>query len=137
MMGVQTTHGIFAIALQRTMLIFMPYTKKTVVSVQPEIQELRIAKGEFITFIDSDDYVKPDYLQKLVEGQEADLVLCGFRSSTGIDFTPEPQYLIGDDLSKNIQAIVENDYLLIPLGANSFVVILSKNTNTALIPKFR
>ena len=44
--------------------------------------------------------------------QEADLVLCGFRSSTGIDFTPEPQYLIGDDLSKNIQAIVENDYLL-------------------------
>ena len=48
----------------------------------------------------------------MVEGQEADLVLCGFRSSTGIDFTPEPQYLIGDDLSKNIQAIVENDYLL-------------------------
>lgn len=73
---------------------------------------IEIAKGEFITFIDADDYVKPDYLQKLVEGQEADLVLCGFRSSTGIDFTPEPQYLIGDDLSKNIQAIVENDYLL-------------------------
>lgn len=71
---------------------------------------IEIAKGEFITFIDSDDYVKPDYLQKLVEGQEADLVLCGFRSSTGIDFTPEPQYLIGDDLSKNIKVLVPYSY---------------------------
>ena len=36
-----TDWELIAIALQRTMLIFMPYTKKTVVSVQPEIQELR------------------------------------------------------------------------------------------------
>lgn len=61
---------------------------------------IEIAKGEFITFIDADDYVKPDYLQKLVEGQEADLVLCGFRSSMGIDFTPEPQYLVEMTLVK-------------------------------------
>ena len=31
---------------------------------------IMLAKGEYITFIDSDDYVTPDYLDKLVNGIE-------------------------------------------------------------------
>lgn len=40
-----------------------------------------IAKGEYITFIDSDDFVFPQYLEKLVSACEcylADMAVCGF-----------------------------------------------------------
>ena len=42
---------------------------------------IRAAKGEFLLFTDSDDYVEPDYLEKMAALQEksdADLVLCGY-----------------------------------------------------------
>ncbi len=43
---------------------------------------LDVARGEFIMFVDSDDYIQPDMVQELVSvAQEdaADLALCGFR----------------------------------------------------------
>jgi glycosyltransferase involved in cell wall biosynthesis len=42
---------------------------------------LDIAGGEFITFVDSDDYVAPDYLQVLLQGYsggEFDIAMCGY-----------------------------------------------------------
>ena len=42
---------------------------------------IRAAKGEFLLFTDSDDYVEPDYLEKMAalqENSDADLVLCGY-----------------------------------------------------------
>lgn len=45
---------------------------------------IRAAEGEFLLFTDSDDYVEPDYLEKMAALQEksdADLVLCGLSSS--------------------------------------------------------
>ena len=42
---------------------------------------IRAAEGEFLLFTDSDDYVEPDYLEKMAALQEksdADLVLCGY-----------------------------------------------------------
>ena len=42
-------------------------------------QGVRIAKGEYITFIDSDDHITPDYVEKLVaavDGDDCILVMC-------------------------------------------------------------
>lgn len=42
---------------------------------------IRAAEGEFLLFTDSDDYVEPDYLEKMAvlqESSDADLVLCGY-----------------------------------------------------------
>lgn len=39
---------------------------------------LSCAKGEFITFVDSDDYINPDYLSGMMEAaRNTDLVVCG------------------------------------------------------------
>lgn len=41
--------------------------------------------GEFITFIDADDCIKPDYLENLINIQkkeEADMVICGYKTFT-------------------------------------------------------
>lgn len=50
---------------------------------------LDIAQGDYITFIDSDDYVYPEYLEKLlkaVEKNKADIGICGnIRFSNNID----------------------------------------------------
>lgn len=45
-------------------------------------QALNIAKGKYILFVDSDDWVSPDYadsLKTLVEDEKTGLGLCGFR----------------------------------------------------------
>ena len=42
---------------------------------------LDVAKGEYVTFIDADDGIKPDYLENLImcaENSKADLVISGF-----------------------------------------------------------
>lgn len=42
---------------------------------------LDIAKGDYITFIDSDDYIANDYLEKFaskITSTDADIVICGF-----------------------------------------------------------
>ncbi len=41
------------------------------------------ANGEFITFIDADDWVKPDFLEKLIyiqKKEQADMVICGYKA---------------------------------------------------------
>lgn len=41
---------------------------------------MTVAKGEYVTFVDSDDYVHPAYLEMLMQGirQGADFSVCGF-----------------------------------------------------------
>ena len=44
---------------------------------------MKYAKGKYICFVDSDDYVEESYLQELykcIENEDADLVFCAFRS---------------------------------------------------------
>ena len=46
------------------------------------VEGLSRASGEFVTFIDSDDWVDEDYLEKLIESQEkngSDLVVCNMK----------------------------------------------------------
>lgn len=56
---------------------------------------LELAKGEYIAFVDADDYVEPDYLEALQEYiQGRDISICGFDRVKGSDGKPE---LLGQD----------------------------------------
>lgn len=45
---------------------------------------MKVAKGDFYSFVDADDYVEPDYLSKLFSNiSGADLALCRYSSQTG------------------------------------------------------
>lgn len=66
-----------------------------------------IAEGEYLTFVDSDDYIYPDYLEKLVDAIErnhADISICGnVRFSSVVN--PEPTYnFYGEKIITKIQA---------------------------------
>lgn len=37
------------------------------------------ARGRWITFIDSDDWIDPDYLESLLKDQSVDIAMCGFK----------------------------------------------------------
>lgn len=52
-------------------------------------QGLLQAKGDYVAFIDSDDYVEINYLEKLIKFVPADLIICGFKNIGGDSFLPE------------------------------------------------
>lgn len=78
---------------------------------------LRIAQGQWITFIDSDDWVEPDYLAKMVNSvkeTDADLCLVGFRAYDEISqrFDVWSDYpLCGGTLPKDMYALTSFDYV--------------------------
>lgn len=47
------------------------------------------AKGDYVAFIDSDDYVEVNYLEKLIKFAPADLIICGFKNIGGESFLPD------------------------------------------------
>lgn len=67
---------------------------------------------EYITFVDADDYLEINFLESLINGRNADLVLSGFKSRNSINFRPQNQYIEHVNLKSNIKGIVENKYLL-------------------------
>lgn len=67
---------------------------------------LKHAQGRYICFIDSDDYVEPNYLEVMyreIEKQKADIVCCGFNIITKGNVRP---HLISLEASSNIEAIL-------------------------------
>lgn len=54
-------------------------------------EALKVALGDFISFVDSDDWVSPDYFEKMIEKAEstgADVVSCSFTNVSEHTFTP-------------------------------------------------
>lgn len=70
------------------------------------------ARGEYITYIDSDDAVEPDYLEQLLKNFTEDLAICGFRSTEGSIFTPEAAVITEDHMAKEVPIMLENPFLL-------------------------
>lgn len=82
---------------------------------------IRAARGEFLLFTDSDDYVAPDYLEKMAELQrksDSDLVLCGFHHLyDGADIPKLPgQTRVREmpDFSGDFLELYEKSYLNMP-----------------------
>jgi glycosyltransferase involved in cell wall biosynthesis len=93
----QTLHDIEIICINdgspdRCIDILRSYKNKfpnliTVIDKQNEgvwrgrLDAIKIAKGKYIGFVDSDDFVKPDFAEKLyttAETNQADIAICGF-----------------------------------------------------------
>lgn len=72
-------------------------------------QGLKLAKGELVCFIDSDDSVKSDYLEKLVapfiDGADVDITVCGYQEKfekSEINHVLKPQKISGYQATKDL-----------------------------------
>lgn len=81
---------------------------------------LAIATGEFVCFIDSDDWIEPNYLKIMEEHTRAynvDIVMCGFRevffnedkSRRNVDYVPTKSG-VGNQRDAIFQMIIPNGY---------------------------
>lgn len=62
-----------------------------------------VAKGEYIQFVDSDDYIEPDMTQKMVDSlsKNVELVICGYKST----------FLVGgNNVFRNNRCPIEGKY---------------------------
>lgn len=93
---------------------------------------LDIIKGEFVTFVDSDDYVDDDYIEKLyclITDAKADMSICGFCNV-------ENNKII-DDKRNNIK-LFDNATAMIALSKRQITFgILSKLYKVSLIKNIR
>lgn len=60
---------------------------------------LEKAQGEYVTFIDADDYVSEDYIEKMAACASADLIICGFTNEGETTFKPDAVKI--EDLNNN------------------------------------
>ena len=77
---------------------------------------LNLAKGEWISFCDADDYLLPDYLSSMI-GSKADMVLCGFTSPYGMNYCPESRFWDKSAIRKHLVQLMHNEYTIyVPWG---------------------
>lgn len=70
------------------------------------------AQGEYITFIDSDDAIEPDYLEQLQRNFVEDLAICGFKITDGKEFILEADVITLDRMAKEVPIMVRDPFLL-------------------------
>lgn len=67
---------------------------------------INLAKNPYICFIDADDYIEKEYLNRLLENKHADLVASGYIRIDGMNFFPKERFydyhLLQQELSKLI-----------------------------------
>lgn len=70
---------------------------------------IKKASGEYITFLDDDDYLKSDFIEKMLTSakkSEADIVTCNFEKRIGDEFILNP-YNIEDEKENSSQSDLE------------------------------
>lgn len=70
------------------------------------------ARGEYITFIDSDDAIEPDYLERLKKEFAEDLAICGFKITDGKEFVLEEDVITMDRMAEEVPIMVRDPFLL-------------------------
>lgn len=75
-------------------------------------QGLLRAKGDYVAFIDSDDYVEDKYLEKLIKFAPADLVICGFKNIGGESFLPDATDAVSLNNNSFVKKILAVPYYL-------------------------
>lgn len=73
---------------------------------------IEYAKGRYITFVDSDDYVYESFLEKMLREAPADLIICGFNNSGNDEFSPGNIDADLDSDPESIYSIVNVPYFL-------------------------
>lgn len=69
---------------------------------------LDMAQGEWICFIDADDWVEKHYLSILLHG-DADMVCCGFSMTSGKTYVPENRSLSFSDIAKELKWLANRE----------------------------
>ena len=69
-------------------------------------------KGEYVAFIDSDDYVEDNYLEKLVACYPSDLIICGFKNIRGEDYMPAQAKEVNLSNNPIIKTLIDVPYYL-------------------------
>lgn len=70
------------------------------------------ARGEYITYIDSDDTIELDYLERLQRNFAEDLAICGFKITDGKEFALEEDVITLDRMAKEVPIMVRDPFLL-------------------------
>lgn len=95
------------------------------------------AKGDLLTFIDSDDIILTTYLEELEKKSEVDLTICGFSIMNGESFIPELKDFM---LSKNplsLNEIINNPYYCDTPWCKLFKVTIIKENNIRFDEKIK
>lgn len=71
---------------------------------------LQMVRGEWITFVDADDYLEPDFLEILLSGDKADLIVGGYHTVGEHEIASAVYRTATARASKEIKTILE-DYL--------------------------
>ncbi len=96
---------------------------------------LDVAKGEYIAFVDSDDYIAPDFIESLVEEIEkndADVAMCSYRETgnTGVDYDvfecDEHHAFDGEREVYDSRGLLKNLYDANHVDATYFIVAWNK-----------
>lgn len=78
---------------------------------------MRLAKGEYVAFVDSDDYIECDYLQNLYKGIGHDLVITGFcYENKPEDSSIQLDLCNKEEVGNKLSCLISADQLCFPWG---------------------
>ena len=73
---------------------------------------LELATGQYVTFIDADDYVKSSFLERMISQGPADLIICGFENIGPDSFVPDAENITLQVNAKALYKLIDIPYYL-------------------------
>lgn len=97
---------------------------------------IRRSTATYLTFLDADDYLLPDFIKKIIPENNVDFVLCGFSIVHDKNFSPSSESINLLDENSKLIDLLQNPYYLDTPWAKLFKreIILENNVlfNTSL-----
>lgn len=73
---------------------------------------LEHAIGQYVTFIDADDYVKSSFLERMMSQAPADLIICGFENIGSDSFQPHAESITLQGNANALNKLIDIPYYL-------------------------